>query len=165
MPDRTVLDLFRYDVEAPRREHYTHWFPGGRTSYSTEDFMFHTASLADALAELGVAAGDRVALASDNRPEWHMADLATLDLGAVDVPVYPSLTAEQLHYQLRDSGAVVAVVEDAAQAAKLAEVRERCPELQHVVQIDGAREDGVLSFSELVEGGDAIGSEKRFWDR
>ena len=165
MPDRTVLDLFRYDVEAPRREHYSHWYPGGRTTFSTEDFLFHTSSLADALAELGVGRGDRVALASDNRPEWHMTDLAVLDLGAVDVPLYPALTAEQLLYQLRDSGAVVAVVEDAVQAAKLAEVRGGCPELRHVVQIDGPPEDGVVLFSQLTEGGDAIGSEKRFWDR
>lgn len=165
MSDRTVLDLFRYDMDAPRRTHHVHWFPGGRTSYSTEDFLFHTSSLADALGDLGVAAGDRVVLLSDNRPEWHMADLAILDLAAVDVPAYPTSTADQLLAMVRDSGARVAVTDTAQQTAKLLEVRDSCPELVHLIQMEGPREHGVLDFSELVEGGDAVGSEARFWDR
>ena len=96
MTDRTVLDIYRHEVDAPRAEHYAHWTPSGRRVLSTEDFFASTCALAGALAELGVAAGDRVLLLSDNRPEWHMVDLAVLDLGAVDVPVYQTLTSAQL---------------------------------------------------------------------
>ena len=92
MADRTVLDIYLHEVEAPRAEHYAHWTPAGRRVLSTEEFFAKTSALADTLLELGVKAGDRVLLLSDNRPEWHMVDLAVLDLGAVDVPVYQTLT-------------------------------------------------------------------------
>ena len=111
MADRTVLDLYRHDVESPRPEHYAHWTPAGRRVLSTEEFFSRTCSLAEAWFELGVSRGDRVVLLSDNRPEWHMVDLSLLDLGAVDVPVYQTLTPAQLAYQVEDSGAVAAVAE------------------------------------------------------
>ena len=93
MADRTVLDLYRHDVDAPRTNHYSHWTPAGRRSLTTGEFFRRTCALADALAGLGVGPGDRVMLLSDDRPEWHMVDLAVLDLHAVDVPVYGTLTA------------------------------------------------------------------------
>ena len=164
MADRTVLDLYRHEVDAPRAEHYAHWTPAGRRVLSTEDFFARTSALADALADLGVTKGDRVLLLSDNRPEWHMVDLAVLDLGAADVPVYQTLTIAQLAYQLNDSGAAVAVAEDPVQMAKLIEIRSQCSSLRHLIQIEGDRVDGVLDF-ETLSGGEDGGAEKRFWDR
>jgi len=164
MADRTVLDIYRHEVEAPRAEHYAHWTPAGRRVLSTEDFFAKTCALADALVELGVAAGDRVLLLSDNRPEWHMVDLAVLDLGAIDVPVYLTLTAAQLAYQVNDSGAGVAVAENPTLMAKLLEIRAECPSLRHLIQIEGDRAGGILEFEALAAGEDG-GAEGRFWDR
>ena len=164
MTDRTVLDIYRHEVEAPRAEHYAHWTPAGRRVLSTEDFFAKTCALADALVELGVAAGDRVLLLSDNRPEWHMVDLAVLDLGAIDVPVYLTLTAAQLAYQVNDSGAGVAVAENPTLMAKLLEIRAECPSLRHLIQIEGDRAGGILEFEALAAGEDG-GAEGRFWDR
>lgn len=165
MTDRTAVDLYRHDVEAPRAAHYSHWtVAGGARTLSTEEFHARTCALADALAELGVEPGDRVLLLSDDRPEWHMVDLAVLDLGAVDVPVYPTLTASQLAWQIADSGAKVAVVESGAASATVLGIRGRCPALEHVVQIEGAREQGVLGLDDLVAPRPG-GSEGRFWDR
>jgi long-chain acyl-CoA synthetase len=164
MTDRTVLDVYRHEVDAPRAEHYSHWTPAGRRVLSTEDFFARTCALTDAFAELGVKAGDRVVLLSDNRPEWHMVDLAVLDLGAVDVPVYQSLTAAQLAYQVNDSGATVAVAENPVQMAKLLEIHAECPSLRQLIQIEGDRAEGVLEFEALVAGEDG-GAEGRFWDR
>jgi long-chain acyl-CoA synthetase len=111
-----------------------------------------------------VAATDRVLVLSDNRPEWHMVDLAVLDLGAVDVPVYQTLTPSQLAYQVNDSGACVAVAENPVYMAKLLEIRADCPNLRHLVQIEGESAAGVHDFPTLI---DAISgdSEARFWDR
>jgi long-chain acyl-CoA synthetase len=164
MADRTVLDLYRHEVDAPRPEHYAHWTPAGRRVLSTEEFFNKTCALADTLVELGVSTGDRVVLLSDNRPEWHMVDLAVLNLGAVDVPVYQTLTPAQLVYQVNDSGAIVAVAENAAQMAKFLGIRGECPNLRHLLQIEGDRADGVLDFEEL-SGDVRIGFEERFWDR
>ena len=130
MADRTILDLYRHELERPRAGHYTHVVPGGSTAYDTEGFFSRTAAIADGLAALGIAAGDRVLVLCDNRPEWHMVDLAVLDLGAVNVAVYGTLTGDQLAYQAADSGARLAVVENAEQAVKVLEIRARCPELR-----------------------------------
>ena len=164
MAERTVLDLYRHDFDAPREEHYAHWTPHGRRTLSTAEFFCSTASLAEALIDLGVTSGDRVMLVSDDRPEWHIADLAVLDLGAVDVPVYATLTPDQVAYQVNDSGAQVAIAENAEQIAKFLEIRSRCPTLEHLVQIEGPREEGVFALDDLtVNTGD--GAEQRFWDR
>jgi long-chain acyl-CoA synthetase len=164
MTDRTVLDLYRHEVDSPRAEHYSHWTPAGRRVLSTEDFFARASALADALTELGVTGGDRVLLLSDNRPEWHMVDLAVLDLGAVDVPVYQTLTPAQLAYQVNDSGALMAVAENPVQMAKMLEIRAECPNLRQLIQIEGERVDGVLDFGELSDGENGR-SEGRFWDR
>jgi long-chain acyl-CoA synthetase len=164
MTERTVLDFYRHEVDSPRREHYSHWTLDGRRALSTEQFFNRTAALSGALTELGVSRGDRVLLLSDNRPEWHMVDLATLALGAVDVPIYNTLTPDQIAYQVRDSGAKVAVVENDEQMAKFLTIRKKCRELEHLVQIEGAIEKDVFAFDDLLEDGDNGDAEAAFWD-
>jgi long-chain acyl-CoA synthetase len=93
-----------------------------------------------------------------------MVDLAVLDLRAVNVPIYGTLTPDQVAYQLRDSGAVAAIAEDAGQMAKFLEVRDRCPDLRHLVQLDGERDEGVLDLDALMTGG-TEGAADRFWHR
>src|SRR5947209_11183849 len=77
---------------------------------------------ARALAASGVNPGDKVAIAGPNVPEWLQADLGAIAAGAVPAPIYPTLTAEQAQYIARHSEAKVAIVSDAAQAAKLSSV-------------------------------------------
>ncbi len=164
MVDRTVLDLYRHDVESPRSRHYTHWTLEGRKTLSTGGFFSKVCSLADAFGEIGLEAGDRVILLSEDRPEWHIVDLAALDFGAVDVPIYSTLAPDQIAYQVNDSGAKIAIAEDAGQMAKFLEIRDRCPTLEYLVQIDGIRDHGVLALNDVmstVRGG----GEARFWDR
>ena len=74
----------------------------------------------------GLGKGDRVAILSENRWEWAVTDFAVLAIGAVDVPLYPTLTPEQIGYMLRDSGAKVAVVSTREQYEKVAAVRGSC---------------------------------------
>ena len=88
------------------------------------------------LAAIGVQRGDRVAIVSENRPEWAIADFACLTSGVTDVPLYPSLPAEQLRYPLRDSGAVAVFVSTEAQAAKIAAIRGDLPALKTVIAFD-----------------------------
>jgi long-chain acyl-CoA synthetase len=164
MSDRTILDLYRHELEEPREDHYVHYFEGGRRSYGTLDFFHRTAALADGFSGLGVEAGDRVIVLCDTRPEWHMVDIAVLSLGAVNAPIYGTLTPQQVAYQVGDSGAKVAVVENAEQMTKFLEVRATCPELRHLVQVEGSRSEGVLALDELMDSPTG-GAEKRFWER
>jgi long-chain acyl-CoA synthetase len=88
------------------------------------------------LAELGIRRGDRVALLSETRPEWAVADLAILSLGAVNVPLYSTLPAAQVRHIVGDSGAVALIVEDPKQLKKAQEVRGELPDLQHLIVIE-----------------------------
>lgn len=89
--------------------------------------------LAFGLKALGVAAGNRVAILSENRPEWAIADYACLMGGMADVPIYPTLPAEQIAYILRDSGAVAIFASTKELAEKIASVKSELPTLQHVI--------------------------------
>ena len=162
---RNVLDLYRNETANPRPEHYLHYVPGGRTALSTEEFLDRTAALASGLEALGVGRGERVMLLSDNRPEWHMVDLAVCDLGGADVPVYGTLTPPQIAYQATDSGAVAAVVENTDQMTKFLEIRDQCPALKHLIQIEGAAATGVLAFDEVIQSGRSDDAVDRFWQR
>lgn len=112
------------------------------------------------LRALGIEAGDRVAILSDNRPEWAIADYACLVSGVIDVPVYPTLIPEQIAYLLGDSGARLVF---AGSAADLENARAAARELDHDVRVvvfdDEAVPNGdetVLSWSTLLEKGQQV---------
>ena len=88
------------------------------------------------LRAMGVAPGDRVAILSENRPEWAIADYACLTARCTDVPIYPTLPARQIEYILRDAGVCAILVSNAALLAKIVESRERLPALRHVIAFD-----------------------------
>ena len=92
-------------------------------------------ALAQRLDQWGVAKGDRVAIVSENRWEWAVTDFAVLALGAVDVPLYLTLTPEQVGYMMRDSGAKIAVVSSWQQVEKLCAAGP-LPALERVVVMD-----------------------------
>jgi long-chain acyl-CoA synthetase len=90
------------------------WLP-----ISSSDFRRNVAATAGALQQWGIRKGDRVAILSENRPEWSTADFAILLLGAVTVPVYATLTPEQTAYTLADSGSSVIFVSTEHQLCKV----------------------------------------------
>jgi long-chain acyl-CoA synthetase len=102
---------------------------------TSEEVYGRVRALAGALAAWGVGKGDRVALLCENRWEWPVTDFAVLALGAVDVPLYPTLTAEQVGYMLRDSGAKVAVVSTREQYLKV-KAAGQLPALEHLVVME-----------------------------
>jgi long-chain acyl-CoA synthetase len=111
--------------------------------------------LATALRHSGVKPGDRVAILSENRPEWAMADFAILANQAVTVPVYPTLLGWQIEYILNDSGAGVVICSNAEQLQKLGEVRGHCPAVHTIVVCDppNALPNGVITFTQSVDSG------------
>src|ERR1700731_3493987 len=115
-------------------------------------------ALADVFRGWGLGKGDRVAIVSENRWEWAVTDLATLAIGGVDVPLYPTLTPEQIGYMLRDSGAKAAVLSSRQQYEKLMAAGE-LPELQHVVVMDAGEFRNAESFGALMAG--AEGKQQR----
>ena len=111
--------------------------------------------LARGLIAVGVEPGDRVAILSATRREWTLADLAVLWAGAVAVPVYHTNSPDECRHVLQDSGARVVFCEDSEQLAKLAEVDEGLPQLQHIVNFTDSGE-AALSLEELGRRGDEV---------
>ena len=114
--------------------------------------------LAQAFLGWGAQKGDRIALIGENRWEWAVTDFAALAIGAVDVPIYPTLTGEQEAVQLRDAGCRIAVVSTRQQFDKLNAVRGQT-QLERILIMDsGAVPEGAIAFSEVLAGADALGS-------
>src|SRR5437868_5141001 len=81
--------------------------------------------LARSLQDWGIRKGDRIAILSENRPEWAITDFAALSIGAVDVPIYATLTAEQAAAILKDSGARIAFLSSREQIEKFSSIEEK----------------------------------------
>ena len=114
------------------------------------------------LQELGLQPGDRVAIISENRPEWAIADYACLMSGLTDVPFYPNLPAEQLPYLINDSGAAAIFCSTAEQSAKVAEIRSKTPGLKHVIGFSASKQPGEdLTIAELEAKGKAADTAER----
>jgi len=118
------------------------------------------------LRELGIKPGDKVALVSENRPEWALSDYACLCARAADVPIYPTLTAKQTEYILRDSESVAVFCSTLVQVDKVLEVRDALPLLKHVIVFDSgaaAERPKVLSLAALEAKGRAAASQHPNW--
>ncbi len=113
----------------------------------------------------GAKKGDRIALVSENRWEWAVADFAALAIGAADVPIYPTLTSEQVAELIRDAGCRIAVVSTRQQFDKLNSVRAQT-QLERIVMMDAPAPEGAIALSdaialsELIGDADSLGAER-----
>ncbi len=107
-------------------------------------------ALADVLRGWGIGKGDRVAILSENRWEWPVVDFAVLAIGGVDVPLYPTLTPEQIGYMLKDSGAKAVFVSSRELYEKVVAAGD-LPELEHVVVMEAGEFSGAENMSRLME--------------
>ncbi|MEX0856414.1 MAG: long-chain fatty acid--CoA ligase [Gemmatimonadota bacterium] len=108
--------------------------------------------VAAALGASGLRRGDRAALLSPNRPEWAYADYGCLATGVIDIPIYVSLTAEQIGYILKNCGARLLFVADAELLGKVEEIRASCPALERIVVFDPPAElpDETMGWDEFL---------------
>lgn len=136
MPLSTLNDVFLSVVARNAScvvmyRHGSSWLP-----ISSRELYRDVAGTARALQQWGIGRGDRVSILSENRPEWAIADFASLMIGAVVVPIYSTLTDEQTAYMLRDSGARVVFVSTAQQLRKILNIVEQTP-IEKIVVMDG----------------------------
>jgi long-chain acyl-CoA synthetase len=127
---------------------------GAWVDHSFEQVLEIARSLSLGLIDLGVAKGDKVSILGNTRPEWTYFDFAALSAGAVVVPIYQTNSPEECQYVLENSDAKVVVVEDDEQMAKIREIRDRLPLLEHVVRMTGSSEDAI-SLDDLAARGAA----------
>ena len=139
---------------------------GAWVSITHREALGRVQAISLGLRELGIKAGDKVAIVSENRPEWALTDYACLCARATDVPIYPTLTAKQTEYILRDSESVAVFCSTAAQVAKVLEVQGALPGLQQIIVFDGdaaAGRPGVISLAALEGKGRAVVSRHPNW--
>jgi long-chain acyl-CoA synthetase len=157
----TINDLFRRVAAAanPRavlwQDEFGQWQP-----ISSDQIYQRVRVLAGTFLGWGAQKGDRIALISENRWEWAVTDFATLAIGAVDVPIYPTLTGEQVAALVRDAGCRIAVVSTRQQFDKLNAVRGQT-QLERILIMDSAAAPAdAIPFSEVLAEADAHGSER-----
>jgi long-chain acyl-CoA synthetase len=108
--------------------------------------------LALGMIELGIEKGDKVSILANTRPEWTYFDYAALSVGAVVVPIYQTNSPDECQYVLENSDARAVVVEDDSQLAKIVQIRDRVPKLEHVMRMEGTG-GNAISMDELIEAG------------
>jgi long-chain acyl-CoA synthetase len=125
---------------------------------SWREYAAQVVRVADGLAKLGLARGERVAIIGDACEEWVLADLAAQALGAVTYGIYPTASAAETEYQLRDGSASIVVAENQEYVDKVLPILDRLPLVRHLVVIDtralfAYRHDRLTSFAALLESG------------
>ena len=115
------------------------------------DYEQRVARVAAGIRACGITSGDRIAIQSENRPEWLVADLAGQAIGAIVVGVYPTSPAAELEYLMTHSGAKLLIAEDEEQVDKAVAVRGKLPDLQDVFVVDprGVADDAARRWDEL----------------
>ena len=152
-PNLAMLFLQRVEASADK-EAFRYQENGGWTSVTWKQTAERVDALAAGLLALGVAAEDRIGIASTTRFEWILADLAIMCAGAATTTVYPSTNAEDTAYILADSESRIVFAEDDKQVGKLTERRGDLPKLAKVVVFDGAGDgDWVITLDDLAEQG------------
>ena len=152
MKPQTLNDIFFAIVRSKRdrvmlvRE-ASQWVP-----ISSQELYRKVAAIARELKKWGVSKGDRIAILSENRPEWAVADFASLLLGAVVVPIYSTLTAQQTAYILSDSGARVVVVSSAKQLEKVLSIKDQTA-VEKVVVMGPMETSNAVSMEGLMHEG------------
>lgn len=128
-------------------------------TFSWTEVAEKVSALSRGLRELGISRGDRVAVVSENRPEWLIADMAIMSAGAICVPAYTTNTPDDHYHVLSDSGAKLAIVSDARLAARLVPAVKRAPDTHTVIAIDAPCEDTqgarIVSWAETLDAGRA----------
>lgn len=100
--------------------------------YSPKDYFEISQNISYALIHLGIQKGDKVGIISTNRPEWNMLDMAIMQIGAISVPIYPTITAKEYQFILNHAEVKLVVIEGAELMEKISKIKEDLPLLQYI---------------------------------
>jgi long-chain acyl-CoA synthetase len=152
---RTLCEIFLKAAASGKPDLLISKVGGEWKPISAVDFGYTVRALSLGLNALGIQPGDRVAILSENRPEWAIADYAILCAGGWSVPIYPTLPAQQIAPLLKDSGARAIFVSSLEQLGKILTIRSQCPALEYVITFDASppQEPGFLAFGQAVDRG------------
>src|SRR5258708_22981617 len=153
MEIKTLNDIYTVTCSLERAAATKYKRDGRWVDATVDEFRDTVRYFATGLHLLGLKEGDRVAILSENRPEWAMADFAILGSAAICVPIYPTLLGWQVEYILNDSGAVAVICSTEEQMKKVAGIRDHFPHLHNVIVCapPPTLSAGVLCFSPVIQ--------------
>src|SRR5438874_11001773 len=146
----TLSDIFFALVERDDPRVMMYRESGRWISISSQEVNQKVGGVSRALTSWGICKGDRLASLSENRPEWTIADFASLLLGAVVVPIYTTLTAEQTAYILRDSGARIVFVSNGEHLQKVLSIQDQTV-VEKIVVMDKVDRTRASLMSDLMQ--------------
>ena len=131
---------------------------------STEEYIEKANNISRALLRLGIQKNDKIAIiSSNNRTEWHIMDIGTLQTGAQTVPVYPTISEADYEYILNHSEASYCFVSDKVVLDKLNAIKHNVPKLKEIYSFD--KIEGCKNWSELLESGKDTSNQAEVEDR
>jgi len=146
----TIAEAFRI-TSANRADEVAIRTKGDEVAWTWGELRERVDALAGGLSALGLERGQTVALMLGNRPEFHLADLAAMMVGATPFSIYTQYTPDQIRYQVTDADARIMITEQQF-LTKMLEARSELPAVEHVIVVDGDAPDGVLSLEEVASG-------------
>jgi long-chain acyl-CoA synthetase len=149
----------------PKKQRSEETAEGGWTSRTYREMWDWVTAVSLGLRDLGIGDGDAVAIIARTRPEWVIADFASLAVGAITCPIYPQSEAGQVAFIINNVGAKAIFVENAQQAAKVASVRDDCPSLVHVISFEasGKLPPGTLTVDDVMARADVDAANRLAW--
>ncbi len=145
-----LFDTIYYQQEKnPNTDAFTAKVNGKWEPLSTSDFIDQMNTFSRGLLELGIQPGDKIALISNNRPEWCVADLGSLQIGAIDVPIYPTISIEEYEYIFNHAEIKLCIVSDDVLLEKVRAVNDKVSTLNGIYTFN--KIEGAKHWSEILE--------------
>lgn len=124
---------------------------GEWVTYSTQEYVDQANLISKGLLKMGIKPGDKIALISNNRPEWNIMDIGILQVGAIDVPVYPTISEEDYKFIFNDAEIKMCIVSDADLLKKIQNIKSSVPTLGEIYTFN--KIDGAKHWTEILENG------------
>ena len=157
----TIPQVFINTVKSFQKENLMLYKSGGKyVPVSTSEFEENVKGLTLGLKDLGLTAGEKLVIISENRPEWVMTNFANLCLGATTVPIYTTLAPEQIRYIVDDSDAKIVVCSNLDMWEKLDVIKDKLDKVTHFIFFETETPEGVLSFKDVIAAGNKLASDE-----
>lgn len=147
---KRLFDIPYYQADHyPKNDAFAAFKNGEWELYSIQEFLDLVNQASRGLIKMGIQPGDKIAMISNNRPEWNVMDTAILQVGAINVPIYPTISAEMYEYIFNHAEVKLCFVSDNELLEKVREIEDKVPTLQQTFSFDDL--EFCSSWKEILE--------------
>jgi len=155
MQIKSLSDFYYYPLKnQPKSDAFTQKINGEWVSTSSKELVEKAILLSKGLLDFGIKKGDRIAIVSNNRTEWHLTDLAIQQIGAVNVPIYSNINPEDYNYILNDCGARLVFVSDEEILRKIKQIKDKVPSVEKIFTYNKIQNES--NYSDLLNSSSTI---------